>query len=81
MAGRTLRRVRRRRRSRDVGETLAKTRRAMARIDQILSGAQQIIGTELSSEEVHTEAPAAFSRATKAFSFIERARRAIQGKR
>jgi hypothetical protein len=66
---------------RDVPTTIANARKAFARIDQILSGVQQIIGEDLSTEQVKAEAPVAFKRASKAFSFIERARRALAGSR
>lgn len=70
-----------RRSSRDIGDTISKARGAIARIDRLLSAAEDIIGRELSTTELREEAPKTFEKADKAFSFIERARRALGGMR
>lgn len=54
---------------------------AMNRVDRLLSDAQDVIGRELSSVEVHECHPQVWGRADRAWVEIEKARKELERKR
>lgn len=64
--------------STEYDKELARVRRAMARVDKLLSDAQQVIGSELSNAEVRTTFRVAYDKANQTYDLIEKARRKIQ---
>lgn len=57
---------------------LVRVRKAMAKVDKLLSDAQQVIGSELSNAEVRTTFRVAYKKSNEAYDLIEQARRKIQ---
>jgi len=65
------------RRRRSARDPRSNIRAALARVDRLLSQAEDVIGRELSSVDVRLEAPKTYDRADRAFTHIEKARREL----
>jgi pyruvate kinase len=60
---------------------IQRARKALAKVDRLLSEAQDVIGTELSTVEFHAEFPKVYDLGDKVFNHVEAARRMIARRR